>query len=122
MFLVEPFAVQPSEKIIIVSKSFRGFSLALVKPLGLVFLHCQSYLKSGKLLTLTKEQNGSWPNNTIAPFGLMMRFNCSHIGSSGMMESHLHAVVPYGGSVSTISTLPLGISFILSRQSPCINQ
>ena len=31
---------------------------------------------------------------TIAPLGLITRFNCSHIGSSGMIESHLQAVVP----------------------------
>ena len=57
----------------------------------------------------------------MAPFGLTIRFNCSHMGSNGITESHLQAVVPYsyGGSVSTISTELSAIRLISSRQSPC---
>ena len=92
----------------------RGFT-----PCG--FSHIQSYLKCLILLIRKAEENGSLPKIQIAPFGLIMRFSCSHIGSNGIILSHLQAVVPYGGSVSTKSTEPSGMFFINSRQSPCHN-
>ena len=36
----------------------------------------------------------TYTNRTIAPLGLIMPFNCSHIGSNGITLSHLLAVVP----------------------------
>ena len=60
---------------------------------------------------------GSPENNTIAAFSFATRRYCSHKGSNGIMESHLHTVVPYGKSHTMQSTLPSGILFIPSRQS-----
>ena len=102
---------------------FNHWSLFGVQmPCSLTFSHTQQYLNIFILLAISVVVNGWLAVITIAPFCLMMRFNCSHIGSNGMIESHLQAVVPYGGSANTISTLPLWISFMRSRQSPCINQ
>lgn len=64
--------------------------------------------------------NGWLAVNTIAALGLQIRFSCTHISSRGITESHLHAVVPYGGSTITISTELSAIVFISSKQSPCI--
>lgn len=47
----------------------------------------------------------------------MILFSSFHIGSKGITESHLQAVVQYGGSVIIASILPSGIDFIISRQS-----
>lgn len=69
------------------------------------------------MLVLNKEENGSLQNNTIAPFGFMILFSSFHIGSKGITESHLQAVVPYGGSVIIASILQSGIDFIISKQS-----
>lgn len=60
---------------------------------------------------------GSPENNTIAAFSFATRRYCSHKGSNGIMESHLHTIVPYGKSHTMQSTLPSGILFIPSRQS-----
>ena len=105
----------------IFSVFFNGLHFAFIKPSTVFFSHIQSYLKCLILLILKAEEKGSLPKRQIAPFCLIMRFNCSHIGSNGITLSHLQAVVPYGGSVSTKSTEPSGMFFINSRQSPCHN-
>ena len=96
---------------------FNGWYLAIAGLLGFSFSQIQSYLYILILLILKALLNGSLQNNTIAPFGFIIRFNCSHIGSKGITESHLQAVVQYGGSVMIQSILPSGIRFIHSRQS-----
>jgi hypothetical protein len=94
--------------------------LACRKLLAFDFSHTHSYLKALILLQIKILVNGCEAVITIAPLGLITRFNCSHIGSKGIIESHLQAVVPYGhgGSVRTISTDASGICDISTRQSP----
>ena len=41
---------------------------------------------------------------TIAPPGLSSRFHSAHSGASGITESHLQSVVPYGRSEIIAST------------------
>ncbi len=84
---------------------------------GLSFSHIQSYLYILILLILKALLKGSLPNNTIAPFGLIILFSCSHIKSNGITWSQRQAVDQYGGSVMIQSILPSGILFIHSRQS-----
>ena len=73
------------------------------------------------LLLISVVVNGWLAVITIVPFGLIARFNCSHIGSSGIIESHLQAVVPYGGSAKTIFTDSASIVGRISKQSPRCN-
>lgn len=84
---------------------------------GLSFSHTISYLKSLILLILKALLKGSLQNNTIAPLGLIILFNCSRIKSKGIIVSHLQAVVQYGGSVIIASIDQSGINFIHSIQS-----
>ena len=76
---------------------------------------------------------GSIENNTHFPFGRKTLLHAPKIKSalSGMsqvifLSVHpfkswvLFSITPYGGSVSTISTLQSGMSFNSSKQSPCI--
>jgi hypothetical protein len=65
-------------------------------------------------------RSGSVPNSEITPFGLMILLSSFHITSNGIAESQSHAITSNGGSVRIKSTLPSGISFILSKQSPFI--
>ena len=67
---------------------------------------------------MSADENGSPANMAIHPFGLMTRRYSSHIGANGYALSHLHCVIPYGGSVRIISTLPSSISFIRSKHPP----
>src|SRR5699024_9026608 len=87
---------------------------------GFDFSHIHSYLNNLGLLIISALVNGCAAVNTIAPLPLIIRSYCSHNGSNGITESHLQAVVPYGKSASIISTDPSGISFMTSRQSPCM--
>ena len=91
------------------------FALNTLK--GRVFNHVSFCLYSERLLIISNDVKGSPANKTIGAFGLHTRWYCSHRGSNGMIMSHLQAVVPYGKSHITQSTLPSGIRFIPSRQS-----
>jgi hypothetical protein len=97
-----------------------GILLAFKGPVAADFFQHQEYRKL-EMFDAPKELVKGWlAVITIAPFFFVMRFSCSHIGSNGIMLSHLQAVVPYGGSVKTMSTEPSGMPFIISRQSPFI--
>src|SRR5699024_1688011 len=61
--------------------------------------------------------NGWLDVSTIAPLSFITLSYCSHNGSKGIIVSHAHAVIPYGKSHNIMSTLPLGMRFIPSRQS-----
>src|SRR5699024_3092752 len=97
-----------------------GLFLACCQPLGLLLIQYQQYLKSLKLLSISLVVKGWLAVRTIAPLSLITRSYCSHNGSNGMIESHLHAVVPYsqGRSANTISIDLSGICCINSKQSP----
>lgn len=81
----------------------------------------QQYLNIFILLAINVVVNGWLAVKTMAAFFLAMRRYCSHIGSNGITLSHLQAVVPYGRSQRIISIDLSGISFISSKQSPCIS-
>src|SRR5699024_8198335 len=98
-----------------------GLYFAIWKPLGFTLSHTHEYLNHFGLLITNALVNGWFAVNTIAPLSLITRSYCSHKGSKGIIVSHLHAVVPYGKSAKIISTEPSGISFINSKQSPCIS-
>src|SRR5574344_681323 len=97
---------------------FSGTCLQIAKLLGVLFSNIHSYLNHFGLLITSALVNGCEPNNTIAPLSFIIRLYCAQSGSNGITVSHLRSVVPYGGSVSTKSTEPSGISFISSKQSP----
>jgi len=78
----------------------------------------QSYLNIFKLEYLSVVLNGSCPNNTIAPLGLINLLYCFQSCSKGIIVSHAQAVVPYGKSHKIISIDPSGSVGIISRQSP----
>ena len=61
--------------------------------------------------------NGCDAVNTIAPSGFVTRSSCFQRRSNGIMLSHLQSVIPYGKSVSTMSTHPSGSSVIPAMQS-----
>src|SRR5699024_3667987 len=98
-----------------------GLFLACCQPLGLLLIQYQQYLKSLKLLSISLVVKGWLAVRTIAPLSLITRSYCSQSGSKGIIVSHLQAVVPYGKSAKIMSTLPSGMSFINSKQSPCNN-
>ena len=55
----------------------------------------KSEIKDGNKDTLIKSVvNGWFENKTIAPLSLIILLYCSHKGSKGITESHLHEVVP----------------------------
>src|SRR5699024_5562194 len=96
----------------------RYLATANAPPVSLFQYHwC---LKLSILDAINAVVNGWLAVRTIAPFGLITRSYCSHNGSNGIIESHLHAVVPYGKSASIISTEPSGIRFMTSKHSPCV--
>jgi len=115
--IIGKYIVFHSENIDIISCSFIGWYFVCAKLLQAFFFHIQSYLYCFILLIRRAEEKGSLQNNTIAPFGFIILFSSAHIGSKGITESHLQAVVPYGGSVIIASILPSGIDFIISMQS-----
>src|SRR5699024_85164 len=93
----------------------RYLATANAPPVSLFQYHwC---LKLSILLLINDVVNGWLAVSITAPFGLITRSYCSHNGSNGIIESHLHAVVPYGKSASIISTDPSGIRFIISNFS-----
>lgn len=77
-----------------------------------------SYRYHGRLEQTSFAANGISAWSAIVPPRLVTRLSCAHSGSNGMIESQAFRVVPYGKSVSTMSTLSSGMLFITSRQSP----
>ena len=100
-----------------ISTVFIGLFFALIKPDVLFLFQYQSYLNIGRLDIRNADENGSDPNKQIAPRGFTSLFSSFHIGSNGMTESHLHAVIPYGKSVMQQSKRKSS-SGMISRQSP----
>lgn len=77
-----------------------------------------SYRYHGRFEQTSFAANGISAWSAIAPPRLVTRLSCAHSSSNGMIESHAFRVVPYGKSVSTMSTLSSGMLFSTSRQSP----
>jgi len=59
-----------------------------------LFSQTQQYLNISGLLITSADVNGWQAVITMAPLGLMTRFNCSHISGKSITVSHLQAVVP----------------------------
>ena len=77
------------------------------KPVKLYEWLLMNYAKEGDKILDTHLGSGS------------IAIACHNLKS--ITESHLQAVVPYGGSVIIASILPSGIDFITSKQSPLYN-
>jgi hypothetical protein len=71
-----------------------GILFAFRCPLGKTLSQTQQYLNIFGLLITSAEVKGCEAVITIAPFGLIARFNCSHINGKSITVSHLQAVVP----------------------------
>ena len=80
--------------------------------------HTRLYFHNFSWLFIRSAINIPSAKIAMQPLGLMILKYCSHILSSGIIESHLLCVRSYGGSTRIMSILSSGISLISSKQSP----